>query len=241
MEPDRLLGHLDRESLLIRAAAASAPLEAAVPGCPDWSAADLLIHVATVYLHKAAAMREGAWPDPWPPDLSAEDPHETLDRAFRELRAEFVKRRPTDHAPTWYEPDQSVGFWIRRMAHETVVHRIDAEQAAGMPVTPVPDDLAADGVDEVLRWFLEYEHSRWPEDFALVGELPEAVAISVGDRSWTVRPDVTVVDGRDEAVASDVSGSPDDVLKWLWGRAGGEVAVTGDAAGQLRRMIAVTT
>jgi hypothetical protein len=30
-----------------------------------------------------------------------------------------------DPAGSWYTPDQTVGFWIRRMAQETVIHRID--------------------------------------------------------------------------------------------------------------------
>jgi hypothetical protein len=34
-------------------------------------------------------------------------------------------RKPEDPAGSWYTPDQTVGFWIRRMAHETVIHRID--------------------------------------------------------------------------------------------------------------------
>ena len=46
------------------------------------------------------------------------------------------------------------GFWPRRMAHETTVHRVDAEQAAGRPVAPVPAALAVDGIDEVFGVFV---------------------------------------------------------------------------------------
>ena len=46
-----------------------------------------------------------------------------------------------------------MGFWFRRMAHETVIHRVDAELAAGLPTAHVPDDLAIDGIDEVSRFF----------------------------------------------------------------------------------------
>ena len=38
---------------------------------------------------------------------------------------------------------------VRRMAHETAIHRADAESTAG-PITPLDPGLAADGVDEVL-------------------------------------------------------------------------------------------
>ena len=44
---------------------------------------------------------------------------------------------------------QTSGFWARRMAVETAVHRYDAQLAAGDP-QPVERMLAADGVDEYL-------------------------------------------------------------------------------------------
>jgi uncharacterized protein (TIGR03083 family) len=95
-------------------------------------------------------MREGAEPDPWPPkELAAEEPLALLDRAYAGLRDEFAARRPEDPAGSWYAPDETVGFWIRQMAHETVIHRIDAELGTGQPVAPVPAELALDGIDEL--------------------------------------------------------------------------------------------
>jgi hypothetical protein len=76
--------------------------------------------------------------------LAAEAPLAALGRAYGALRAEFRTRGPALPALTWYDPDQTVAFWIRRMAQETVIHRIDAELAARLPVTPVPGNL--------LRW-----------------------------------------------------------------------------------------
>jgi hypothetical protein len=49
---------------------------------------------------------------------------------------------------TWAQ-EQSAGFVRRRQAHEALVHRVDAELAAGAR-TPLDPALAADGVDEVL-------------------------------------------------------------------------------------------
>jgi hypothetical protein len=40
------------------------------------------------------------------------------------------------------------------MAQETVIHRVDAELAAGAPVAVIPGDLAADGIDELLAAFV---------------------------------------------------------------------------------------
>src|SRR5258705_13012736 len=51
--------------------------------------------------------------------MNDEPPLELLDRAYAALSAEFAARRPEDHTFTWYDPDQTVGFWIRDMAQET--------------------------------------------------------------------------------------------------------------------------
>ena len=42
-------------------------------------------------------------------------------------------------------------FWFRRMAHETAMHRVDAELAAGRPLAAIDPELAADGIDEFLE------------------------------------------------------------------------------------------
>jgi hypothetical protein len=55
------------------------------------AAADLTCHVGEVYLHKTLAMREGAEPDPWPPEeLADEEPLALLDRAYAGMLDEFA-------------------------------------------------------------------------------------------------------------------------------------------------------
>ena len=161
--------------------------------------------------------------------------------------------------PTWFGPDQTVAFWIRRMAQETVIHRIDAELAARLPITPVPGDLAADGVDEALKRMLAYGSQEWPEDFAELegGHLAaedgqDAITLATtgpAPVAWTIRPSprlVVVEDGghRDPRVL--VQGPAASLLRWLWGRAGDDadgIEFDGDPAwaGYLRRMLAVAT
>jgi uncharacterized protein (TIGR03083 family) len=254
MQTARYLDCLAVDYGLLRDAALAASLGDPVPSCPEWTVADLLSHVGHVYLHKAAVMREEKWPDPWPPDGLPADPFAVLDLGYRELTAEFTGRPADAPSLTWYGPEQTVGFWIRRMAQETVVHRMDAQLAAAVPVIPVPDDLAIDGVDEVLKRFLGYGSTAWPEEYATVagGHLAgddgtDTVVVTAGPASWTVRPapqSVSVADGRDGAARAEVSAGPDAMLRWLWGRAGDDViTVTGDPAwaAYLRRLLTAVT
>ena len=152
-----------------------------------------------MYLHKAVTMRDGAFPAPWPPPgLNDEDPVALLDRAYAELTEEFGRRDPEQFAPTWYDLDQTVGFWIRRMAQETVIHRIDAELGADLPIAPIPDDLAIDGIDELLKIFVAYEQ-----------EVPRGL-----------RQDPSRSPGRSYAINTDG-------VEWLVGTAPGSFTVGG--------------
>jgi uncharacterized protein (TIGR03083 family) len=255
MDDSRYLECLASDYTSLRdAAAAGAPTEP-VPCCPGWTMGDLVLHVATVYLHKATSMRTGQVPEPWPPPGLDDEPIlPLLERAYGELMIQFSEHAPTDPTPTWYEPDQTVAFWIRRMAQETVIHRIDAEQAAGLPVTPVPDDLAVDGVDEVLYRMLAYESLNWPDEFAQMpgGHLAsedgrDTITVTAGQAAWTLRPSprgVPVADGAADHPRVAIQAAPDPMLRWLWGRAGDDaVRVTGDRgwADYLRRMLAEVT
>jgi uncharacterized protein (TIGR03083 family) len=254
MEYSRLLDCLASDFARLRAVV-PIDLTAAVPSCPGWSVEDLTRHVAEVYLHKTAAMREGVEPgDGWPPkELADEEPLALLDRAYAGLLAEFAVRDPEDPAGSWYSPDQSVGFWIRRMAQETVIHRIDAELGTGQPVAPVPADLAVDGVDELLKIFLAYGVATWGKYFAdiLAGSPGRTYAVRTDGAAWRVRTgpgSFTVEDGAgDDPADVTISGPPAAVLRWVWNREGaGEpsgVTVEGapEAIEELQRCIVTAT
>ncbi len=232
---------------------AATGLASAVPSCPGWTVADLSRHVGGVYLHKALCIRTGAEPDPWPPaDLVDEEPLALLDRGYSELLDEFGAHQPHDRAGSWYTPDQTVGFWSRRMAQETLIHRIDAELATGQPVAPVPADLATDGIDELLKVFVAYSVSDWGEYFtdALANSPGRTYAVRADGAAWRVRTGpglFAVEDGDDEGADVIVSGPPTAVLRWAWNReAPGEpsaVTVRGaaEAVEELRRCIVIAT
>ncbi|MDP9796429.1 uncharacterized protein (TIGR03083 family) [Catenuloplanes nepalensis] len=228
--------------------AATAP----VPTCPGWTVTDLADHVTQVYRHKTEVMRTGAFPEDWPPPPESGDVLADFDSAFAALAAELAARDPGEPVPTWYPGDQTVAFWARRMAHETVIHRVDGELAAGLPRAPIPADLAVDGVDEVLVRFLEHGSTNWPDDFgdALAGLdgrtvrvatdaggtwhvrlAPDGVTVTTDDPESTDRPEST--DDPENTVGPEstdgtgsavatVTGDPVEVLLWLWRRGGAD-------------------
>ena len=251
MEPSRYLECLATDYGALRDAATAVELTVPVPTCPGWTMGDLVFHVAEVYLHKATVMRTGEWPEQWPPtgaEQEAELP--LLGRGYAELIAEFSTRQPGDATPTWYDPDETVAFWIRRMAQETVIHRIDAELAASLPVTAVPGDLAVDGVDEVLKCFLGYDVEALDQlkgGHLADGSGQDTINVWAGQTAWTIRPSpraVVIEDGASADPRVVVQAAPDPILRWLWGRAGDEVVrLTGEEAwaGYLRRLLAAVT
>ncbi len=250
MDSTRLLACFATEYARLSQVAGPADPAAPVPSCPGWSVADLLEHVGMVYLHKVECLRQGHHPDPWPPpEVAGEAPMHLLERSYAALAAELASREPTDPAFTWFTPDQSVGFWIRRMAHETVIHRVDAELAAGAPIQAIPGDLAQDGIDEVLVVCAQYGARTWPDEFVelLAGADGRSVRLEAAQRAWAVRLAPGTVEVRasnmDDAAAT-VAGEPGDLMRWLWNRAGDEVVhMTGDAdlVTRLRSILAAST
>ncbi|MGZ4149884.1 MAG: maleylpyruvate isomerase family mycothiol-dependent enzyme, partial [Actinomycetota bacterium] len=217
-------------------------LDAPVPSCPGWIARDLVTHVAQVYEHKIACTDLGVAPDPWPPAWPADrDPIAWFRDAHARLLAMFDEHGPADPSATWWPADQTVGFWARRMAHETAIHRVDAELAAGA-VTHVDTALALDGIDEVLTIMLAGDWSEAP----IEPPAGQHVAVEAGNRRWVVTFEPTTIEVTEERDPADatVSGDPSDLVCWLWGRAPDERmsgAGPGDAVRLLRSRLALAT
>ncbi len=192
-------------------------LDAAVPCCPGWTVESVVRHVATVYLHKVEVLRLGALPDPWPPDFGERDALVLYDEA-RAAIVDALESAGTELETWTFNPDDKTsGFWYRRMALESVVHRIDVEQAHDV-VTPIDPSLALDGIDEVLYPNLA---GPWWEEGDTAHPVDAAVRITADGRSWTVRADATSVvvsQGMEGEVAAEIFGSAEAVFLWLWGR-----------------------
>lgn len=147
---------------------------------------------------------------------------------------------PSTTVWTWWPPDQTVGFWFRRMAHETAVHRADAEAALGR-IGPVAADLAIDGIDEALDLFLAPDLA--PGSIEGPVETVHLHATDA-DGEWlvTIGPDgLGVARGHAKGDAA-ARGQASDLLLWLWGRLPSDVLeVFGDPAVVARLRAAAAT
>jgi uncharacterized protein (TIGR03083 family) len=147
----RYLEVIRREGDLMLSAAAP-NLDAPVANCQGWKVRDLLAHVGVVHREKEQIIRE-RFIDHSPGDAVPTSDDSSLVEWYRggldSLVATLAGADPATPVFTWYSPDQTVGFWYRRMAHENAIHRADADAASG-PISPLDAEVAADGIDEVL-------------------------------------------------------------------------------------------
>jgi uncharacterized protein (TIGR03083 family) len=229
LEPQQYFESIDADTERLLSVA-TANLDAAVPCCPGWSVADVVSHLAAVYEHKVRVMADNAWPDPWPPaGVPEQAPLDRLGDAKAALFAEFANHQITDPTTTFSADDPTIGFWARRMALEVAVHRYDAELAVG-EVTGISDQLALDGIDEVLTVMLA---GPWWADRVSTRHPVEAnVAVQSGGRRWVCALEAKSVAISDDAmspIAAAVTGEPTAVFLWLWGRVGDDhITVEGD-------------
>src|SRR5260221_7371828 len=131
-----------------------ADLPRPVPTGPDWTLRQLATHVGRAHRWAAeiAATRSAEMipfrqvPDGRTPGDPAQPAPWLRAGAARVIEA--VREAGSD--PVWaFDELRPASFWGRRMAHETAVHRADAELASGREASFDPD-LAADAIDERL-------------------------------------------------------------------------------------------
>ncbi|MER6821050.1 maleylpyruvate isomerase family mycothiol-dependent enzyme [Streptomyces cellulosae] len=232
METDRYLEILDHEGRALADAAEQAGPDAPVPACPDWRVRDLLRHTGVVH-RWAAGFVADACTTPRPmeeqPDLDGPQLVAWYRAGHRALLDTLREAKPDVECWTFLPAAETgLGFWARRQAHETAVHRYDAKTALGGEPTPVATDFAVDGVDELLRGFHARRRSRvrTPEPRVLRVRATDADAV------WTVRlsqePPVTTRDAAGDAEC-EVSGPAAELYLSLWNRLP-VPTVTGDAA-----------
>jgi uncharacterized protein (TIGR03083 family) len=242
----KIAEHLDalrRQGELMASAAAAAGLAAAVPSCPPWQVKDLLRH--TGYIHRWAARHV------------AEGPAEVIDGPseaeilrggaadadlldwFRAGHAALMETLasadPAVECATFMPAPSPLAFWTRRQAHETAIHRADAELAAGA-APEYPAGFAADGIDELIMGFGQRRKYQ-PQAAPAAGGPLRVVAADTGD-TWSIAARQGLLQPSRETEADPVGdagctvdGPASGLYLFLWNRADAgeaDVTVTGD-------------
>ncbi|MEU6537381.1 maleylpyruvate isomerase family mycothiol-dependent enzyme [Streptomyces sp. NPDC047000] len=227
METAEFVEILDREGRSLAAAAEEAGMDAGVPPCPGWRIRDLIEHIGPIHRWAAGFVAE-QFTSPRP----AGPPPPGLDDAallswYREGHRQLVDTLSSaapDVACWHFMPAPTpLAFWARRQAHETAVHRVDAEAARGGGPGVVPAGFALDGIDEILCGFHARAKSRVRSDEPRVLRVR---ATGTGDDAadgvvWTVRlsqePPVAERGATAEPDA-EISGPAAELYLALWNR-----------------------
>jgi uncharacterized protein (TIGR03083 family) len=221
-------------------AALEADRDAAVPWSDTWTVKECAQHLGATHRVVSqviegrpttdfGAFRELALPDASDPALG-----QWVAASTAALTDQLRSVGPDEPCWSWWPAGTAAGFWARRMAHETLVHRWDAELGAGAGRRPSPMDpgLAADGVDEYLDVFAAMVRARASAPGR--GETAH-VHCTDADGEWLIAfPEVGARELRREHAKGDVAfrGPAEGLLLFLWGRVdadAGGVEVIGDA------------
>ncbi len=243
----RLLEVLEVEGELLASSALGTDPHLPVRFAEGMTLGDTVRHVGSVYRMVATWLRSGVQPTRWQrAPVAGQSLVDYLRAGHREILAELSAHDPAEGAPTWWPLDATYGFWYRRLAHETAVHRIDVQQAAaGMTVGGrIDDEIAHDGVDEILSlWFTHRlgvlgVTNSWTGRVAVVAGRRRWIAriTATGTSSWQAEPG--------EAAEASVSSDPAGMYLWLWGRRPIRTATPdGDQAGiaQLWHLLRLAT
>jgi uncharacterized protein (TIGR03083 family) len=214
------LHDLRREGDALLHAAGSDPT-ALVPSCPGWTVTDLVAHIGRIYRYVAAQARSAERVPNDETAVAAEQVLASTADALAELLLVLAETDP--RAPSWNWDRNSpnlAGFWRRRMALETVVHRWDAQVATGTP-TPIDAALACDGIEEVLTQFLPARRGRSKADSSGTMHLHATDTLPTIPAEWTVElgpQGATAVRHVHEKADAALRGPAGELLLAVWGR-----------------------
>jgi uncharacterized protein (TIGR03083 family) len=220
MDTSALIDAGEEQGRALAVAADKAGLDAAVPGCPEWTVRSLLGHLGGVHRWATTFVREGlaatadgrrpTWPEPPEHDLP-----EWYVSGHAALVAALRAAPPDLDCWTFLPAPSPLAFWARRQAHETAIHRADGEAAAGS-VAEFPADLAEDGLEELLLGFLPRPGG------TLRADPPRTLLVAATDTGgrWhvTVGPEGRQVHRGDAPAQCTLRGRATDLYLALWNR-----------------------
>ena len=216
----RMLDVLTAEGQLLTAATHDAQPTRVVPGPSGRTLGETVRHLGDLCEDTLSWMgASGSRPRCLPGDASLRELTGRFTARLAELLAEFAMRPPDEPCPTWWPEEHTTSFWVRRVVHAATVARVDVQAAADVERTPIDSDVAVDGVDEVLRVWLDYRlHS-----LGIKGVRTGSVDVSAAGHRWRVAttPERTTVSSGGwsaRAASAQLGGQPWAVYLWLCGR-----------------------
>lgn len=232
MDFDTHVRHLAEQGRALADSAHAAGLDAPVPTCPDWTVRDLVTHQSQVHRWAWSYVATGRTTPPGADDRPAAPPgdDELLDwfRAGHDELVASLRDAPADLDCWSFLPARSPReFWARRQAHETAIHRVDADLAAGRTTTFDPQ-LASDGIDELLHGFFARRRG------SLVSDPARKLSVVAADTgaAWTmtIGPDTrAVTSAADPDADATLTGDATALYQLLWNRGGRDnVTIDGD-------------
>ncbi len=213
------------QAALLAAAARAVGPEAATPATPEWTMAKLVKHTGTTHRWVLAIAGTRQFANPGDLDLGLPDDEaaypEWIESGAAQLTATLREIDPDDDMWSW-GPDQHARFWSRRMAHETTIHRWDAQSATGAQ-NAIDVELAIDGIDERLANLVASLNFGPVSTDVLTGKGERAhLHATDGDGEWLVvfSPDGLVVTREHAHGDVAVRGTANDLLLYMVGRCG---------------------
>ncbi|TDD66668.1 maleylpyruvate isomerase family mycothiol-dependent enzyme [Actinomadura darangshiensis] len=194
---------------------------AQVRTCPEWTMRDLVGHVGQAHRWAAHLVRTGGTEvvDELPrttPDSSAE-----WSGWLRDGVEDLIGAQEADPDGSVEHPllgTRSTLMWLRRMTHDTSVHRVDAALTAGLPYS-IESGLAADAISEFLGLLASGASARFK---------PELAELRGDGETLCARPAEPSVPGW---VITRTAGGP------VWERGTGDAGVT--VAGPVQNLLLV--
>ena len=197
--------------------------------CPDWSVNDLMAHVGIVYgwvtsIIESGSLERPTTPFPTPPENNQRE--WAMNRLSTLLK---IVRESDPMTPVWtFGKDKNVGFFIRRMTHETLIHMRDAESVIDEFIE-VDGDVACDGIDEYIDGALQRSINpnrefRYPDGSIHLHRTD-------GEGEWLLESheDGLVVRREHAKGAVAVRGKAMSLLLFIWGRNPDGLEIFGEA------------
>lgn len=215
MDSADFVAAVERDGTAFVDACVAAGMSKRVPACPGWTVSDLLWHLAEVhhFWRLIVAEQRDTWEGYEQPPRPADADLPGFFRTGLIAIVDTLRAAPPQQ-PNWtWASQRDAAFVVRRMAHETAVHRWDVEQVSGV-AHPIDAALASDGIDEFLEHFIA-------SDSAVADDVSGSVHIHCTDveGEWTIRNEDGFVVRREHAKGDcAIRGAASDVLLVLWRR-----------------------